>query len=445
MTHNQGFVRLGLLNALLSASLNAATPAQRLSLNFQNMDVRAALHALAEYAEVNMVISDTVKGQISLLVHDVTWDQALEMVLQSKELEQQRSGKIIRITRHEDSLASDKRRFDATQQRLGFQAFKTETFPLCHRQVADIKKLFSESKILSERGHLLADTATNTLFISDLPEHINRIRSILTAADQPTKQVMIEARIVEAHDNFSRDLGVKLNFARFRDMPTMSEQRHLLPSRKTLSTADHDLQGLPAGVNLPIPSPFGSIAALFKASASTLINLELQAMQAENRGQVISSPRLLTADRTEATIEEGSEIPYTHTTSRGATSTLFKKAALRLKVTPQISQDNNIWIEIEINKDSANFSQRVGDAPSVNTKHIHTRVQIENGGTVVLGGIFIDDSSKIDNKVPMLGDLPLVGFLFRSQQIKQLRRELLVFITPSVINNNYPPPPATPP
>lgn len=434
MTAQTGLA-LSTLLCLANAMAGPPAPASpRLSLDFQNIDVRAALYALAEYGDINMVISDAITGQISLRLHDVGWEQALELILQSRGLEQRRHGKIIRIAKQEELLNSDKVSFDASRQRSTYQALETTFFPLRHRQAGEMKKLLEDSKLQSEHGRLLADASSNTLFVSDLPANILRIRSILDKADIQLRQVMIEARIVEASDNFSRGLGVKLNFARSGRLPTPGTPARKAERNKPIVQATEP-DGLPHGVNLPIPQPFGSIAALFRATASTLISLELQAMQTENRGRVISSPRLLTADRTEASIEEGSEIPYPQTTSRGASTTLFKKAALSLKVTPQIAPDNNsLWINIEISKDSPNYGQKVGGAPSVDTKRIHTRVQIENGGTVVLGGIFIDEKNKTDNKVPLLGDLPLIGFLFRNQQTRQQRRELLVFITPTILS-----------
>lgn len=434
MNQQTGLLLSGLLCQSCVLAAQAPQAAPRLSLDFQNIDIRAALYALAEYADINMVISDAITGQISLRLHDVGWEQALDLILQSRGLEQRRHGKIIRIARQEDMLKYDKASFDASRQRSTYLPLETAFFSLQHRQAGEMKKLLEDSKLPSEQGKLLADASSNTLFISDLPANILRIRSILDKADIQLRQVMIEARIVEASDNFSRGLGVKLNFARSGRQPLPSTPARRA-ERHTPVVTGTESDHLPHGVNLPIPQPFGSIAALFRATASTLISLELQAMQTENRGRVISSPRLLTADRTAASIEEGSEIPYPQTTTRGASTTLFKKAALSLKVTPQIAPDNNsLWIDIEISKDSPNYGQKVGGAPSVDTKRINTRVLIENGGTVVLGGIFIDEKNKTDNKVPLLGDLPLIGFLFRNQQTRQQRRELLVFITPTILS-----------
>jgi type IV pilus assembly protein PilQ len=427
------FFAYGLMLFLVGLPMQVQAKPARLSLNIQKVDVRSAIYVLAEVADVDMVISDAVNSQISLRVHDIGWEQLLELILKSNGLEQQRYGRIIHIVRQEEALARDKQQFERAQQRHRLHPVQTTTFTLHHRQASDLKKMLEDGKVPSEQGQLLADIPTNTLFASDRPEHIERMRAILTHADTPVRQVMIEARIVEANDNFSRDLGVKLNFARVRSNAQAGDPSVAPPMPQSKPRRDRDVA--PAGIDLPVSRPFGSIAALFTASASTLISLELQAMQEENRGQVISSPRLLTADRTPALIEEGSETPYTQTSVRGAHSTQFKKAALSLKVTPQIAPDSNsLWIEIDLSKDSPNAGPKSSGAPSVNTKRIQTRVQVENGGTVVIGGIFVENHSQTNQSVPLLADLPLIGFLFRSQQTQQHRRELLVFLTPRIFS-----------
>jgi type IV pilus assembly protein PilQ len=424
------FSGLTALSLVQDALADPETQGERLSLNFQNIEVRAALHALAEFSEQNMVISDSVTGQINLRLHDVSWRQALELILRARGLEQQVNDGVIHIGRADEWLANDKQRFEAEQQRRVLQPSGAASFTLRHRQAEDIKKLLDEGRLLTERGALTVDSSTNTLLLNDTPDTAARIRELLAQIDTPVKQVMIEARIVEANDHFSRHLGVKLGFARVRDLSPWTTEK--LGQGLPTSTSTGDIA---AGVNLPAVRPFGTISALFRPSASSLIALELQAMQTEDQGQVISSPRLLTADQTEATIEEGSEIPYPLKSRRGITSTAFKKAMLSLKVKPQVAPDNkSLWLEIEISKDSPNFNQHIDGAPTVDSKRIRTRVRVENGGTVVLGGIYIDEQSQGMSKVPLLGDAPLIGFLFRSKQNRQQRRELLVFITPRVIS-----------
>jgi type IV pilus assembly protein PilQ len=428
MKHNR---LIGTLRLCLGAfTAPGATSAEEglLSLNFQNMDVRAALYALADHAGRDMIVNDSVQGQLSLRLNNVRWEQAVNLILQAKGLERQLIGNVLHIAKQDTLLGQDKQRFDAGMQRRTMVAAQWQPFPLRHRPAADVRKLLEEGHLLSEKGNMLADPVSNTLFVYDSPEHGDRIRQVIDQADRPLRQVMIEARIVEASTIFSRDLGSKLHFARMPGKPygTAADWRGGKPG----------LVGLSAGVSLPIPMPFGSIAALFRAGAGTLIGLELQAMQAEGQGKVISSPRLLTADRNEAMIEEGHEIPYPRAATRGnAASVDFKKATLSLKVKPIIAPDaGSLWVEIEIHKDSPNFKQLVNGAPSVDTKRIRTAVQIENGGTVVLGGIYIDEQHEQRGQIPLLGDIPILGVLFGNRNKRQQRRELLVFITPQIVS-----------
>ncbi|TDR80777.1 type IV pilus secretin PilQ [Paludibacterium purpuratum] len=424
----------------LTANAMAANGAAPLSLNFQNMEVSTALYALADHAGRDIIVNDSVKGQITLRLNGVRWDQAIELILQAKGLERQTIGKVMHISKRDELLGQDKQRFEAGQQRQALVAPQVRAFPLRHRPAAEVRKLLEEGRLLSDKGSMLVDPGSNTLFVHDIPSSGDKIKQFVESTDRPLRQVMIEARIVEANDFFSRELGSKLHFARVPDIAHRASTLAGWRDNDTPgSTADHD--GLSAGVNLPIQPPFGSIAALFRASAGTLIGLELQAMQAEGQGKVVSSPRLLAADRSEASIEEGSEIPYPrsrpHRGSRDVSSVEFKKAALSLKVKPVIAPDaRSLWIEIDISKDSPNYKQSVLGAPSVDTKRIRTSVQIENGGTVVLGGIYIDEQHNLRNHVPILGDIPLLGALFSSKTKRHSRRELLVFITPQIISRS---------
>lgn len=416
---------------------------EKLSLNFQNIDVRDAIVALAEFSGLNIVMSDAVIGHISLRLTQVSWQQALDLLMQMSRLEARKTGNIVQIATQEEWLKHDKHLFEAAHQRRSWGESGAETFALRYRQIDDVKKLLENGRILSERGRLLTDTQTNILSIDDTPTTRQTVRDFLQWIDVPIKQVMIEAQIVEASDNFSRDLGMKLDSVKIRNPshpippppppPPHRSSRAPWPG-KTPPLPQGELS-LPININLPIAHPYATIGALFKASASTLIHLELQAMQAEDRGKVISSPRLLVADRTEALIEEGSEIPYTYATKRDTIATAFKKAVLSLRVKPHISPENTIWLDIDINKDSPNFRQHVGGAPTVDTKHVKTQVKIEDGGTVVIGGIYIDEYSLVENKVPFLSDVPVLGLLFQSSQTKKNRRELLVFITPTIVTN----------
>lgn len=401
----------GWLYLLCSGPLGAAGP---LALNLQNIEVRTALLALAEHAGRDMVIGDAVSGRISLRLARTDWEQALELILLARGLEKRQIGNTLFIARREDLLADERQRHDAARQRLLLQPPQLRPLVLHHRQASDLKKRLEAARVLSERGALLADEASNRLFVLDIPENLARIETLLAQIDQPARQVQIEARIVEASDHFSRELGARLAFARRSPGGAPAWQ---------------------ARVDLPVTRPFGTIDVLFRPGTAALIDLELQAMQVENHGKVISSPRLITADRTLASIEEGSEIPYPLANRRGGRTTAFKKATLSLRVRPQIAADGqSIWLDIEISKDSPNYRQSVGDTPTVDTKRLRTRVQVEHGGTVVLGGIYIDESGRIEHKIPGLGDLPLIGALFRQTQTRHGRRELLVFLTPHIIH-----------
>ncbi len=408
---------------------------ERLSLNFQNIDIRNLLQVIAEFSGTNIVVSDSVSGAITLHVKDVPWEVALDLILQSRDLDQRRIGSIIRIAPREELANHDKQALETQQQINSLVPLQSETFVLRYRSAEDFRKILDDrasgggkgGSVLSERGSVMFDPKTNTLIVNDIPAVIDTIRSLIRKTDIPVRQVLIEARIIEATDNFSRDLGVKLDFARYNGGVQLGGKLETTPTSIGLA---------PGGVNLPITAPYNSVAALFKAGASAVIGLELQAMQVENKGKVISSPHVLTSDRTEAHIEEGQEIPYQSDSSSGTTTSTkveFKKAVLSLKVTPQISPDNTVLMNIDLTKDSANFSQMVQGTPSIDTKKINTQVLIENGGTVVIGGIYVEEQGNLQQKVPFLGDIPVLGYLFRSQQRSNKRRELLVFITPKVI------------
>lgn len=400
---------------VLPVQVTFAEISPRVSVNLQNTDVRSALYALAAYASQDMLVSDSVTGQITLQLHQVSWQQALHTILQARGLTMEPIGKVMHILRLEDLHKQEQLRLAARPKHLDLQAFKLQ-----YRMVGEVKKQLEESKLLTTSGQMLADTVSNTLFIQDEQRARESAQRFIDATDQPIRQLMIETHIVEANTHFSRDLGVRLNFARADIAAGLNAQ---LPGESMVN-----------GINLPIATPFASIAALFKTGTSRLISLELQAMQAAENGNVISSPRLLVADRSEANIEEGSDIPYPQASRRGVGNTAFKKATLGLRIRPAIAPDNlHINLDVDINKDSANYRQQVGGAPTVDTKRLHTQVQVEHGGTVILGGIFIEEQNRVTNQVPLLGDIPLLGALFRSSQTRQNRRELLVFITPFIV------------
>ena len=420
----------------------------KLSLNFQNIEVRTVLQVIAEFTGLNIVTSDTVSGNITLRLKDVPWDQALDLILQTKGLDQRRAGNIIQIAPREELLARDKQVQEARQQLATLEPVRSETFVLRYRSAEDFKKVLDgtnttgkKESILTERGSALIDPKTNTLIINDTGSTIDKIRDIIGKTDVPVKQVLIEARIVEATDNWSRNLGVKLSYDRVTSSGIISGGG--LTNAITNANGRMGIVGnatqtpyvIAPGVNLPITNPAGSLTALYSVGKSAIIGLELQALQTENKGRVISSPRIMTADRQEATIEQGTEIPYQEASSSGATSTSFKKAVLSLNVKPQVTPDNHVMLEIKINKDSVSPTLTVGGTPALDTKKVNTQVLVENGGTVVIGGIYQQQISDIVNKVPLLGDIPILGALFRSSQKYDNRTELLVFITPRVVDD----------
>ncbi|WP_024304229.1 type IV pilus secretin PilQ [Pseudogulbenkiania sp. MAI-1] len=419
----------------------------KLSLNFQDIEIRTVLQVIAEFTGLNIVTSDSVSGKITLRLKDVPWDQALDLILDSKGLDKRRTGNIIRIAPREELMARDKQAFEAKNQLTTLEPLRSETFVLRYRSAEDFKKILEEDSkggtgsgrrntLLSERGSALIDPKTNTLIINDTSTVIDKIRDLIEKTDTAVKQVLIEARIVEASDNFSRELGVKLSYDRVGRLSLGGSLSNVIDNAGRAAGKPYVVQ---PGVNVPITgTPAGTIGALYRAGASNLIGLELQALQTESKGKIIASPRVLTSDRSEATIEQGQEIPYQEASSSGATSTSFKKAVLSLKVKPQITPDNTILMDIQINKDSADFANLSGGVPSLKTKKVNTQVLVENGGTVVIGGIYTQDQSDGVTKVPLLGDIPLLGALFRSRSKQDDRTELLVFLTPRVVDNLNP-------
>lgn len=431
------------------AALKPRYKGEKLSLNFQNIDVRTILQVIAEFTGLNIVTSDSVSGTITLRLKDVPWDQALDLILQSKGLDQRRNGNIIRIAPRDELLAQDKKVLESRQQLATLEPLMAETFVLRYRTAEDFKKVLDgdttsskdasrKDSILSSRGSALLDSKTNTLIITDTQASLDKVRDLIKKVDIPIRQVMIEARIVEATDNWSKSLGMKLDIERTTGGSVISGN--------ALSTSfTNYANGYSAGSssytygtasNLGSSSSSGgTLSAIFSAGKSTLLGLEIDALEEESKGKIISSPRVVTSDRTEASIESGTEIPYQEASSSGSTSTSFKKAVLSLTVTPQISPDNKILMKIQITDDAADFTSTVNSEPSINSKKINSQVLVDNGGTVVIGGIYVQQLSDVVDKIPVLGDIPYLGALFRSRTQYNKRSELLIFITPKVIND----------
>lgn len=421
---------------------------EKLSLNFQSIEVRSVLQVLADFTGLNIITSDTVKGNLTLRLKDVPWDQALDIILQAKGLDKRESGNVIWIAPRAELATKEKLELEALQQIADLEPMITESFQLNYQRADDIQKMISSGnqKLLSKRGSAVVDTRTNTIFIQDIAEKLDDIRDLIGQIDVPVRQVLIEARIVEAADTFSRNLGVRFGY---HDMTGTGSQFGAGSARAVgggslFDTGAHTGQATPGTfipdsmfVNMPAPglggvNPGQFSLILMNDVMTKFLNLEITALQADGKGKIISSPRVITADNVEASIEQGTEIPYQQATSSGATSVSFRKATLSLKVTPQITPDENVMMKLNINKDSV--GQNTSAGPSIDTKQVSTEVLVENGGTVGIGGIYEQEEQDTTTKVPVLGDIPVIGYLFKQNLKRNDKRELLIFVTPRLVS-----------
>ena len=447
----------------LPSNQNKSFKGNKVSLDFQDVDVRTVLQILAKESGMNIVASDSVTGKMTLTLRDVPWDQALDLVMQARNLDMRKTGNVINVAPREELLAKDKAIL--TQQReideLG--PLYSRTFQLKYKNVEEFRKILKLDEnnssntsnninrtILSNRGSALIDPATNTLVITDNTFVLQKFEKLIAELDVPARQVMVEARIVEAEDGFSRQLGVKFGYAGSNGKNSWgsnwanagANRNSYVDKQRTLANwsrnPSQDIPALPAwtvdpNVNLPIAAATSSIA-LVHALSSGALGLELSAQQAQNKLKIVSTPRVLTQDRKEAIIEAGTEVPYQEASSSGATSTSFKKAVLGMTVTPNITPDGQIIMDIKINKDSVNSDCRATE-PCINTQRLNTNVMVEDGGTLILGGIYQEENSEGVSKVPLLGDIPVVGNLFKSKTRSDKKTELLIFITPRIVDN----------
>ena len=433
---------------------------EKLSFNFQNVEVRAALQAIADISGLNIITSDSVAGNLTLRLKEVPWDQALDVVLQAKGLDMRKNGSVLWIAPKEELLTKEKLELEQRAQIADLEPLKSEIFQLNYQKAESFKTVFgldgaadAKNRVLSRRGSAIIEPRTNQLFVTDIASKLEDIRKLIAKTDIASKQVLIEARIVEASDSFTRNLGAKLGFA---DMRTIrgGDAGYQLGGGNTRLGIGGNLTGVGQTtgqvsianandsfnntqfVNLPA-APIngvnaGSLAiSLFYSAANRFLNLELSALEADGTGKIVSSPRVVTADKAVAVIEQGLELPYQVATSSGATSIVFRKANLRLEVTPQITPDGNVVIDVDVNKDSVGQETRAGFA--IDTKHVKTQVMVDNGGTVVLGGIYQQTERNSVSKVPLLGDVPVLGHLFRTSTRTNDKTELLVFITPKIV------------
>ena len=443
-----------------------ATPVysgKALSLNFQTIEVRTALQILADFTGLNIVTSDSVTGSLTLRLQQVPWDQVLDIITQAKGLSQRRQGNVIWVAPRAEVAARDKLEFESRLALQNLEPLQTRSFVLNYAKAVDVVAQIqgtgtvpmpssfagwgsntgsnsfanpglsvaapggtasNAARILSVRGSAMAEPRTNQLFVTDISARLDQVAEMVVKMDVPLRQVMIEARIVQASDTFGQTLGVRLG--------GINEGAKSKVTDKILNPTGQFVN-LPAGtINGFEPASFA--VSLFNAEKNKMLNLELSALEADGKGKVVSSPRVVTADQAKAIIEQGTELPYQMAAASGATAIAFRKANLKLEVTPQITPEGNIVLELDIHKDSVGQNTAAGFA--IDTKHVNTQVLVDNGGTVMIGGIYESIALDEHQKVPVLADIPLLGYLFKSRRTNQSKQELLVFITPKMVSQS---------
>ncbi|WP_295685481.1 type IV pilus secretin PilQ [uncultured Nevskia sp.] len=431
---------------------------EKISLSFQSIDVRSLLQIIADVAQTNMVVSDSVTGQIAMRLQNVPWDQALDIILRTKGLGQRKSGNVILVAPLDELAQREKADLENEKQKVQLAALRSEIIQVNYAKASELASLIKskDNSVLSERGSVTVDERTNTMLVLETRDKLGEIRALVQRLDIPVRQVLIESRIVVARSNFDREFGARFGFSgnRTRD----GGNGGLISTSGSGEGTNTSLSGSPTGlpsiggstpapraagaigdrynVNLPVANPAGSIA-LAILGRNSLIDLELSALQSEGKGEVISSPRVITANGKQAAIEQGREIPFQNATSSGATAVQFKKAVLSLNVTPQITPDNRVIMDLAVTNDSQGTDVAQsggGSAPAIDTRKVTTQVLVDNGQTVVLGGIYEQTSNDSVTKVPLLGDIPVLGVLFRNKIKIQNKTELLIFITPKILS-----------
>jgi type IV pilus assembly protein PilQ len=409
---------------------------EKLSLNFQDIEVRSVLQLLADFTGLNVVVSDSVTGNVTLRLKNVPWDQALDIILRSKGLGQRQNGNVIYIAPQQEIAAREEAELESRAKKEELAPLRTEYVQVNYakaRELADIL-LSDRGSLLSERASVTVDERTNTLLVRDIAANLEQARRLVNRLDIPVRQVLIESRIVVATDDFNRELGVRWGVS--RDTTNDGEGGVIAPgSTGVQELINNDTLTDRFNVNLPVNNPAGSLAlALAKLPFGTFLELELSAMQAEGRGEVVSSPRVITANQREALIEQGVEIPFQEASSSGATSTSFRKAVLSMAVTPQITPDDRVIMDLRVTRDSV--GQLFAGVPSIDTREVDTQVLVDNGETVVLGGIYERTRNDQINRVPFFSDLPIVGGLFKNKIKSDDKSELLVFVTPKIVKGD---------
>lgn len=405
---------------------------EKLSLNFQDIEVRAVLQLLADFTSLNVVVSDSVQGNITLRLKNTPWDQALDIILKTKGLAMRKNGSVMLVAPSDEIASREKLELEALKQLSELAPLRSELIQVNYAKATDLSELLKSetNSLLSERGNVTVDERTNTLLVRDTIDRLTEIRKLITSLDIPIRQVLIESRIVIANDGFSRDLGSKIGVRGSKS--SGSNTGMVSGTALGLSNTPQVLsQTRDFNVNFPISEPNPASFAIGLLTSTALLDLELSALQTEGKGEVVSNPRVITSNQKEALIEQGTEIPYLQSSSSGASTVEFKKAVLSLKVTPQITPDDRVILDLRVTKDSV--GEIFSGVPSIDTKEVQTQVLIDNGETVVLGGIFEHVQKTEKRKVPLLGDIPFLGWLFRSTSKVDEKDELLIFVTPKIL------------
>ena len=409
---------------------------EKLSLNFQDIDVRSVLQLIADFTNLNLVASDTVQGGITLRLQNVPWDQALDLVLKTKGLDKRKIGNVLLVAPADEIAARERQELESQKQISELAPLRRELLQVNYAKAADIAKLFTsvtsaEAKI-DERGSITVDERTNNIIAYQTQDRLDELRRIVAQLDIPVRQVMIEARIVEANVDYDKSLGVRWGG---------SVQNKGNWNTSGVSNGSSTTIGTPGSTSTN--SPFVDLGAAGNTSGigiafitdNVLLDLELTAMEKTGNGEIVSQPKVVTSDKETAKILKGTEIPYQEASSSGATSVSFKEASLSLEVTPQITPDNRILMEVKVTKDEPDYLNKVQDVPPIKKNEVNAKVLVNDGETIVIGGVFSNTQSKVVDKVPFLGDVPYLGRLFRRDVVSEKKSELLVFLTPRIMNN----------
>lgn len=426
-------------NASVAGVAGDDDDARPISLNFQDVEITTLLQVFADFTGLNLVATDAVKGLVTVRLTQVPWRQALQIVLASKALASRQEGRVLWVAPQNEWLAQEQKQLEAQAALDAVSPVQMIAVRLQYARASDVAQRLQGAgggRWLSSRGNVLAEPRTNQLFISDLPQRIEQVQKLLTQLDIPVRQVLIEARIVEADHQFGESLGVRLGAGMAVPLRLNNRANTLALGASNAATGagvvasnQVNLPAGSAGQTLNAPAQFA--VSLFNAAADRFINVEISALEADGRGKVVSRPRVVTLDQTKALIEQGTELPYQTASASGATAITFRKANLKLEVTPQITPDGSVILDVDVSRDSVGQITPAGFA--INTKHVKTQVRVEDGGTVVLGGIYEETDRNNEAKVPGLGDVPGLGWLFKNRDKAESKSELLIFLTPRVM------------